>query len=68
LSAPKTIQDVETILAAESHGHEGAHNAHAVEKHDAKAKAEHEEHLTHVLHQLENKPWAALYVACIFLC
>lgn len=66
LSAPKTIQDVETILAAESHGHEGTHNAHAVEKHDAKAKAEHEEHLTHVLHQLENKPWAALYVACIF--
>lgn len=66
LSAPKTIQDVETILAAESHGHEGTHNAHAVEKHDAKAKAEHEEHLIHVLHQLENKPWAALYVACIF--
>lgn len=66
LSAPKTIQDVETILAAESHGHESAHNAHVVEKHDAKAKAEHEEHLTHVLHQLENKPWAALYVACIF--
>jgi hypothetical protein len=28
--------------------------------------AEHEEHLTHVLHQLQNKPWAALYVACIF--
>jgi uncharacterized membrane protein YkvI len=23
-------------------------------------------HLTHVLHQLQNKPWAALYVACIF--
>jgi F0F1-type ATP synthase alpha subunit len=30
-------------------------------------KLEHEEHLTHVLHQLQNKPWAALYVACIFM-
>ena len=27
----------------------------------------HEKHLTHVLHQLQNKPWAALYVACIFI-
>jgi len=38
-----------------AHGHEGA-DAHA----------EHQEHLEHVLHQLQNKPWAALYVACIF--
>jgi hypothetical protein len=28
--------------------------------------AEHKAHLEHVLHQLQNKPWAALYVACIF--
>lgn len=28
--------------------------------------AEHKEHLIHVLKQLQNKPWAALYVACIF--
>jgi hypothetical protein len=66
LTAPKTIQDVETILASESHGHANAHEAHAVEKHDAKAEAEHKEHVEHVFHQLQNKPWAALYVACIF--
>jgi hypothetical protein len=29
-------------------------------------ETEHKEHLEHVLHQLQNKPWAALYVACIF--
>ena len=29
--------------------------------------AEHEKHLEHVLHQLQNKPWSALYVACLFL-
>jgi hypothetical protein len=27
---------------------------------------EHEEHVEHVFHQLQNKPWASLYVACIF--
>lgn len=28
--------------------------------------AEHKEHVEHVKHQLQNKPWSALYVACIF--
>ncbi len=35
-------------------------------EHKVDAHAEHQEHLEHVLHQLQNKPWAALYVACIF--
>lgn len=30
------------------------------------AHAEHAEHLEHVLGQLQNKPWAALYVAALF--
>jgi len=29
-------------------------------------EAEHKEHVAHVKHQLQNKPWSALYVACIF--
>ncbi|MBL0014418.1 MAG: quinol:cytochrome C oxidoreductase [Flavobacterium sp.] len=45
-----------------------------VEKEAAKSKEvseeeahkEHQAHLEHVLHQLQNKPWSALYVACIF--
>ncbi|MGL2962937.1 quinol:cytochrome C oxidoreductase [Flavobacterium sp. RSB2_4_14] len=86
LTAPKTIQDVETILAAESHGHathETAPSSHATEEsvgHQPETAAnhsegkhaeiskhdEHADHAEHVLHQLQNKPWAALYVACIF--
>ena len=122
LTAPKDIQDIEKILAAESHGGHGEakqeattstedsheavakHNDDAVEKkmgesHEAVVLADdttkaviatsdepthvemavkksgghviseeeaHTEHLNHVLHQLQNKPWAALYVACIF--
>jgi hypothetical protein len=90
-SAPKDIQEVESLLATESHDTHGESEAHGVEKssavahdaveahsdansesgehktgHDAQASKEHEEHLTHVLHQLQNKPWAAFYVACIF--
>ena len=126
LNAPKTIEDVEKLLADSHHGHEAAHvekvaphatEAHAKEAHvvadsavvvdsaavvvshasdsiasdstkvvsvdyqtakkmmdekEAHAKADahshddHKAHLEHVLHQLQNKPWAALYVACIF--
>src|SRR6478609_7850813 len=79
LTAPKNIQEVETLLAADAHGshgeasHEVAHVAVSGEhakaeagKHEVKADADHKEHLEHVFHQLSNKPWAALYVACIF--
>ena len=72
LSAPKDIQAVEAILAADAHGdhqevNHASTEAHAVAGEEkAHAETEHKEHLEHVLHQLQNKPWAALYVACIF--
>jgi Fe2+ transport system protein B len=50
--------DVAAIKAAE----EKQHVKHEVVDH----KKEHDDHVKHVLHQLQNKPWAALYVACIF--
>jgi hypothetical protein len=76
-TAPKDIHEVENILASENHGEHGEveHEVAeaAVEGHvavesqnEAKESSEHNKHLTHVLHQLQNKPWAALYVACIF--
>jgi hypothetical protein len=65
-TAPKDIQEVEKILAADSHGsHHSSASSHESES-NAHADAEHKEHLEHVLHQLQNKPWAAIYVACIF--
>lgn len=44
------------------------HEVNVVAKEEKKVDAakEHEEHIQHVFHQLQNKPWAALYVACIF--
>lgn len=56
-SAPKTIEEVEMILHAQhDHGHSSDAHAH---EHD-------EEHLEHVLHQLQNKPWAAIYTSAIY--
>ncbi len=81
-TAPKDIKEVEQLLNSESHGSHGevkheteTETTHAAtaenhgvahENNESVAHAEHEAHLTHVLHQLQNKPWAALYVACIF--
>ena len=50
---------------ADAHHAEASHDAHATHGgHDAHSG--HEAHLEHVLHQLQNRPWAAFYVALIF--
>ncbi|MBA5793838.1 quinol:cytochrome C oxidoreductase [Flavobacterium sp. xlx-214] len=79
LTAPKTVEQVEVILSEQHHGGHGSHDAHAAPAHgEATAHAtpahgeadaahkEHQKHLEHVLHQLQNKPWAAVYIGCIF--
>lgn len=70
LTAPKTFEDVENILAAREadHGHATANIAHAGnDVHDAETHAaEHKAHVEHVKHQLQNKPWVAVYVAALF--
>ena len=45
----------------DAHAQTAAHETHAAAGHD-----DHKAHAEHVLHQLQNKPWAALYVACLF--
>ncbi|WP_130733509.1 quinol:cytochrome C oxidoreductase [Flavobacterium sp. J27] len=49
----------------EVHENVGTHDAHKAEvKHDVHGHDD--AHLEHVLHQQQNKPWSAFYVACIF--
>ncbi|MGO3707367.1 MAG: quinol:cytochrome C oxidoreductase [Mesonia hippocampi] len=62
-SAPSTIEEVKEIIASqEAHGeHQAVANAHAAHD-DAHA----DKHAEHVLHQLQNKPWSATYVAAFF--
>ena len=51
-----------TTITRPAHQAEAQGTVHS----EADAHAEHQAHLEHVLHQLQNKPWSALYVACIF--
>jgi len=56
---PETVDKVETGDRALVNTKKSAHT-------EVDAHQEHQDHLEHVFHQLQNKPWAALYVACIF--
>lgn len=64
LTVPQDTKQVEQLLADDHHGHES--HATDAQVHDSAEAEAHEKHLEHVLHQLQNKPWAAVYVGCIF--
>ncbi|MDI1257464.1 MAG: quinol:cytochrome C oxidoreductase [Flavobacterium sp.] len=57
--AADSLKETVAVVADEPAPH---HRVAVVDEH-----AEHQKHLQHVLNQLQNKPWAALYVACIFI-
>lgn len=61
-----TISVVPAQSVAAHDNFEPASSSRKAETVKADEHAEHQAHLEHVLHQLQNKPWAALYVACIF--
>lgn len=69
LSTPKNTEEVKEILAhaENSHGNEHAavveHGAENEEAHGADAE---QSHLEHVFHQMQNRPWAAFFIAAFF--
>lgn len=69
LSTPKNTEEVKEILAhaGNSHGDDHAavseHGAENVEAHSADAE---QSHLEHVFHQMQNRPWAAFFIAAFF--
>ena len=73
LTAPKTVEEATAMVADAHHGegHGDGHSDTAHDDHHEAASAHGEEHAEdhhgeHLLHQLQNKPWAALYVAAFF--
>lgn len=65
LSTPKTIEQVKTIVALqEASNHSDAN--HSLMTTTTEHTHHSEAHYEHVLHQLQNKPWAAFYVAALF--
>ena len=72
MSAPTTVEEAKAMVASHETGHDDAHavevsqvasDTHGEEAQGESHDASHDEHL---LHQLQNKPWAALYVAAFF--
>ncbi|MGB2252459.1 MAG: quinol:cytochrome C oxidoreductase [Flavobacteriaceae bacterium] len=73
LTAPETVEEATAMVADAHHGegHGDGHSDTAHDDHHEAASAHGEEHAEdhhgeHLLHQLQNKPWAALYVAAFF--
>ncbi len=55
-------EDEHVVTTVVNHTDEAKNHEHSSND----AHAEHKEHVAHVLNQLQNKPWAALYVAALF--
>src|SRR5690606_31764589 len=68
MTSHKSLEDVKTMLAEEASHHGGGHAEEATHAADAAhgADAHADEHAQHVMHQISNRPWAALYVAAFF--
>jgi hypothetical protein len=73
LSAPGSTEELKEMMAAngEDTAEESRDTAAAAAHDDQTHRASHnaadeEKHLEHTLHQLQNRPWSALYVACFF--
>tara|TARA_R110002051_G_scaffold159536_3_gene230944 strand:- start:1997 stop:3289 length:1293 start_codon:yes stop_codon:yes gene_type:complete len=60
VSAPGSVAEAKEMVSSHAGDHGDAHGESAThEVHDA-------EHDEHVMHQLQNRPWAAVYVAAFF--
>ncbi|WP_158975551.1 quinol:cytochrome C oxidoreductase [Cellulophaga sp. L1A9] len=75
VSSPGTVEEAKAMVASHDDGHGGGHEVAAehhedVNEHGATTEAHGETHDAshdeHLLHQLQNRPWAALYVAAFF--
>ncbi|TXE18166.1 quinol:cytochrome C oxidoreductase [Psychroflexus gondwanensis] len=64
IDAPSSVEDVKEMLHAEDAAHSGevAMGSSGVDE-----AAHADEHAEHVFHQLQNKPWAAIYVPALFI-
>lgn len=68
LNAPSSTEEVKEMMAAHGDDHAGDHAAegdHAAGAHGDEAHSD-EAHYEHVLHQMQNRPWSALYIASFF--
>ena len=64
VSAPSNIEEAKAIVASKSHdSHHGSDHGESDHGESAHHSVDHDKHL---LHQLQNKPWASIYVPALF--
>ena len=76
LTAPSTTEEVAQMMHHEEDGHHGEAESHAAPaadahgSHDSAAAGhsaeEEQSHLEHLLHQAQNRPWTAFFIAAFF--
>ena len=73
LSAPSNLEEAQAMISDSHHG-EGhsekvsnqGDNSSTSYHNEKESLSEHNDHSEHLLHKLQNKPWAALYVSALF--
>lgn len=71
VAAPGTVEEAKEIVAS-AHGDDHGSGHEAVATHDNHGAVAHGEqshdtsHDTHLLHQMQNRPWAAVFIAAFF--
>ncbi|MGY8915568.1 MAG: quinol:cytochrome C oxidoreductase, partial [Flavobacteriales bacterium] len=72
VSMPSNVEEAKAMVASQGDGHESDHGVEAMHATEGEhgtatvAEAHDSSHDEHLLHQLQNRPWAALYVAAFF--
>jgi hypothetical protein len=71
LNTPSTTEEVKELLAShnEGHGHTAtvaSHDQDETHKETTSQEGHEDTHLEHALHQFQNRPWSAFYVAAFF--
>jgi len=70
VSVPSNVEEAKAMVASHDDGHGGGHGEAAA--HEGSGAAAHADqghgadHDEHLLHQLQNRPWSAMYVAVFF--
>lgn len=64
-AAPGSVEEIQAEMTHDSHAAEGA-EAHAGDAHHVANSHHDEAHAEHVLHQMQNRPWSAVYVSAFF--
>ncbi|GIZ14709.1 quinol:cytochrome C oxidoreductase [Capnocytophaga catalasegens] len=64
LSTPKNVEEVKIIIALQDKSDHHTHHSQVTT--DTHLHHHSDNHYEHILHQLQNKPWTAFYVAALF--